>query len=62
MNLQQMTLETLKSLAYDQLVQLEQTQQNLRLINEEIAKRVKEEREAKLIPEEALPKEEKKWK
>lgn len=38
------TLEELKVMAYDQLVVLEQTQNNLKVINQEIAKRqVKEE-------------------
>jgi len=41
MNLKEMTLEALKALAYDQLALLEQTQVNLRLINEEIAEKSK---------------------
>lgn len=36
-----MTLEQLKALAYDQLAFLEQTQNNLRLINAEIAEKSK---------------------
>jgi len=37
-----MSLEQLKALAYDQLALLEQTQNNLRLINVEIAEKSKE--------------------
>ena len=37
-----MTLEALKALAYDQVLLLEQTQNNLRLINQEIAEKSKE--------------------
>ncbi len=43
MDLTKMSLTELKSLAYDQLVQIEQNQNNLRLINTEISKRPKEE-------------------
>jgi len=42
MNLKEMSLEQLKALAYDQLALLEQTQNNLRLINVEIAEKSKE--------------------
>lgn len=41
MNIKEMSLEALKALAYDQLALLEQTQVNLRLINEEIAEKSK---------------------
>lgn len=41
MNIKEMSLEALKALAYDQLALLEQTQVNLRLINEEITNRTK---------------------
>ena len=36
MDIKTMTIVELKSLAYDQLAQLEQTQNNLKLINQEI--------------------------
>lgn len=39
MKIQEMDLQTLKSIAYDTLVQIEQSQGNLRLINQEIALR-----------------------
>lgn len=39
MNVKEATLEQLKSAAYDQLVILEQTQLNLRILNEEIKSR-----------------------
>ena len=41
MNIKEMSLEALKALAYDQLALLEQTQANLRLINQEIAEKTK---------------------
>lgn len=42
MNIKEMTLEQLKSLAYDLLVQIEGGQQNLRIINQEIAAKTDE--------------------
>ena len=41
MNPKEMTLEQLKSLAYDLIVQLEQTRQNLSIINAEIQEKSK---------------------
>ena len=41
MDLKTMTVEQLKALAYDQIIILEQTQTNIRLINQEIAERAK---------------------
>ncbi len=46
-SIEQMSVQELKSLAYDQLVLFEQAQKNLQLLNGEIAKRNKIE-----IPEE----------
>jgi len=37
-----MTVEQLKALAYDQLIQLEQIQANLRIINDEITSKSKQ--------------------
>lgn len=42
MNLSQMNLTDLKALAYDTLVQLERAQGNLKVINQEIANKLKE--------------------
>jgi len=39
MDLKTMSVEALKSLAYDQIVLLEQTQMNLKLINQELMSR-----------------------
>ena len=39
MDLTTMTLEQLKALAYDQLVELQRIQQNLQILNAEIDKR-----------------------
>jgi hypothetical protein len=47
MNIEQMTVEQLKALAYDSLVLIEQSQNNLKLINQELAKRA----EVKEVPE-----------
>lgn len=41
MTLQEATLEQLKAIAYDELVKIEQIQNNLQIINSEIAKRTK---------------------
>lgn len=38
-----MTVTDLKALAYDELIKIETAQNNLRLINEQIAKKLKEE-------------------
>ncbi len=40
--LSDLTVVELKSLAYDELAKLENAQQNLRVLNQEIAKRVQE--------------------
>ena len=40
--LSDLTVVELKSLAYDELAKLESAQQNLRVLNQEIAKRVQE--------------------
>lgn len=42
MDITKKTLDELKSLAYDQIVLLEQTKNNLSILNAEIEKRVKE--------------------
>ena len=42
MNLNEMNLTDLKALAYDQLVQLDQVQGNLKVINQQIANKLKE--------------------
>jgi len=42
MDLKTMSLEKIKSLAYDQMVELERVQNNLRIINAEIAEKSKE--------------------
>lgn len=39
MKIEELTLEQLKSLAYDCLLQIEQSQNNLKIINAEIGKR-----------------------
>jgi hypothetical protein len=44
MDLTKMTLEQLKALAYDQLVDIQRLQQNLQLLNTEIEKRKTEQR------------------
>jgi hypothetical protein len=41
--MEKLTLEALKALAYDNLVQSEQAQNNLKILNAEIAKRNSEE-------------------
>ena len=41
-NLQTATLEELKSMAYDTLVQIEQLQKNLQLLNQAIVKKSQE--------------------
>ena len=41
MNLEEMTIEQLKALAYDQIVAFNQAQANINLIQTEIAKREK---------------------
>ena len=46
MNLEEMTLEQLKALAYDQIVLLNQTQANISILQAEIEKRLKEEKKA----------------
>lgn len=55
MNLNEMSLTALKALAYDQLVQLEQVQGNLKVINQQIANKLKEtqmtEEEVAVAPE-----------
>lgn len=43
MDLEKMTIEQLKALAYDQIVLIEQCQNNLRIINQEIQKRINNE-------------------
>ena len=42
MDITQKTLDELKSLAYDQLILLERARNNLNLLNQEIAKQIKE--------------------
>jgi hypothetical protein len=42
MNVNELSLEQLKALAYDQLVAIQVAQNNLRLIEEAIAKKVQE--------------------
>ena len=44
MELKDMTVEQLKALAYDQLVLLQQTQNNINIIQQEIQKRGEEEK------------------
>ncbi len=39
MDVTKLTVEQIKSMAYDQIVLLEQTQRNLQILNAEIAKR-----------------------
>lgn len=58
MNIQTMTITELKSLAYDALAQIELNQKNLQVINEEIAKRVKEESEKRATGETEVVKKE----
>jgi ribosomal silencing factor RsfS len=58
MDITKMDLINLKALQYDFLVESERINANIRAVNEEIAKRVKEEKEAKLIEEKDLPKDE----
>lgn len=43
MEIKEMSLEQLKSIAYDNLVQIEQCQNNLKLLNAEIVERSKKE-------------------
>lgn len=43
--LSDLTVVELKSLAYDELAKLENAQQNLRVLNQEIAKRVQEQQQ-----------------
>lgn len=43
MEITKMTVTDLKALAYDELIKIETAQNNLRLINEQIAKKLKEE-------------------
>ena len=43
--LSDLTVVELKSLAYDELAKLETAQQNLRVLNQEIAKRVQEQQQ-----------------
>lgn len=42
-----MTVEQIKALAYDQIVLLEQAQNNLKILNAEIQKRLNEPKEVK---------------
>ena len=42
MNINEMSVEQLKALAYDELAKLEQAQQNIRILNLEIQKRVED--------------------
>lgn len=42
MNLNEKTIDELKVIAYDLLVSLEQTQANLKIVNETIAKKLQE--------------------
>ena len=47
MDISKLTLQELKSLAYDQIILLNQTQANINLLQAEIDKRVKEAQEIK---------------
>ncbi len=46
MNISEMDIKSLKSLAYDEYVKLQITQNNLQLLNTEIAKKSKEVKES----------------
>ena len=54
MDITKMTTVELKALAYDELTKLEAAQQNLRIINAEIAKKTKEEEKQENNPEESV--------
>jgi hypothetical protein len=55
MNIKTMTMVELKALAYEQLVSLEQSQNNLKIINQEIASRTP----TMSMPTESMPEENK---